>query len=526
MDPTGKLQGLDWLVEEVEVSLQQASEALEAFVADPDDESQIRFCLGYIHQLNGSLQIAECHGPLLLAEEMEQLALQLQNGEINSVAEACEVLIQAILRLPTYVRHVIATRNDQPETLLLLLNELRAVRGKPLVTEGAFFSPVLTATMAGSSAPLQAPNPEALGNLLRKLRQMYQFAVLGIIKGEKLDQNFSYADKVFSRLQELSKHAVQRPLWDVAKAFLENISGNNIPIGVAVKVLFRALDSQLKELVQGGVGALNRQPPEALLKNLLFYVAYGGSRLPASLETRKQYQLDASLPEGVPGDHPHQYQPETLSNIVRELDKEIDSVKKRVETYALEQSDDEQPLREANVILQRMSDTLAVVGELPLRHKIKDVQAVLTDALPCDVSENSGRMMSVATALVEIEAGLFAWKNRNELGGQPSSGGVDERQVEVGRARETLVNEARNGLESIKESIVEFIASQWNRARLEEIPPLINDVAAAMEMLDLPRARLILKNSNRYLIEQLLEGGVVPDWNSLDALADAITSID
>ena len=122
MDLKGKLQGLDWLIEEVEASLQQAAEALEAYVADPDDETQIRFCLGYIHQVNGSLQIAECHGPLLLSEEMESLAVQLQNGEVNSVSESCDVLIQAILRLPNYVRHVIATRNDQPETLLLLLN--------------------------------------------------------------------------------------------------------------------------------------------------------------------------------------------------------------------------------------------------------------------------------------------------------------------------------------------------------------------------------------------------------------------
>jgi len=52
MELKGKLQGLDWLVEEVEATLQQASEALEAYVADPDDESQIRFCLGYIHEVS------------------------------------------------------------------------------------------------------------------------------------------------------------------------------------------------------------------------------------------------------------------------------------------------------------------------------------------------------------------------------------------------------------------------------------------------------------------------------------------
>ncbi|MCB1667041.1 MAG: Hpt domain-containing protein, partial [Pseudomonadales bacterium] len=525
MDLKGKLQGLDWLIEEVEASLQQAAEALEAYVADPDDETQIRFCLGYIHQVNGSLQIAECHGPLLLSEEMESLAVQLQNGEVNSVSESCDVLIQAILRLPNYVRHVIATRNDQPETLLLLLNELRAVRAKPLVTEGAFFSPVLNVPVMGSSRPLQTPNPQALGNLLRKLRQMYQFAVLGIIKGEKLNQNFSYADKVFSRLQELSKFSVQYPLWEVAKAFLENISGNNIPIGVAVKVLFRELDAQIKLLVQGGVAALNTKPPEPLLKNLLFYVAYGGSKMPVSEEVRKQYQLDNSLPDGVPEAYSHQYQPETLQNIVKELDRELDQAKKQIESYVLGDCVEVKLLEDAGTIIQRMSDTLAVVGELPLRNKLKEIQAAITADIDSGGNGTRSQMMSVATGLVEVEAGLFSWMDSNQLGARRGAL-VDERQFEVGRAQETLIREARNGLETIKESIVDFIASQWDRQRLEAIPPLVDDVAAAMDMLNLPRAQRILKNSNRYLVEQLLDGGVVPDWNSLDSLADAITSID
>ena len=65
MELKGRLQGLEWLIEEVEASLHLAYEALESYLADSSDEAQIRFCLSYLHQIHGSLKIVECHGPLL-----------------------------------------------------------------------------------------------------------------------------------------------------------------------------------------------------------------------------------------------------------------------------------------------------------------------------------------------------------------------------------------------------------------------------------------------------------------------------
>ena len=45
MELKGRLQGLEWLIDEVETSLHQAYEALESYLVDPSDESQIRFVL-------------------------------------------------------------------------------------------------------------------------------------------------------------------------------------------------------------------------------------------------------------------------------------------------------------------------------------------------------------------------------------------------------------------------------------------------------------------------------------------------
>ncbi len=44
----GKLQGLEWLIDEVEATLHQSYESLETYLDDPSDETQIRFCLSHI----------------------------------------------------------------------------------------------------------------------------------------------------------------------------------------------------------------------------------------------------------------------------------------------------------------------------------------------------------------------------------------------------------------------------------------------------------------------------------------------
>ena len=79
---------LDWVKGEISETLNQARQALEAFVENPEDSTRLRFCLTYIHQVHGTLQMVEFYGAALLAEEMEQLAQALMNGSASREGEA------------------------------------------------------------------------------------------------------------------------------------------------------------------------------------------------------------------------------------------------------------------------------------------------------------------------------------------------------------------------------------------------------------------------------------------------------
>ena len=46
---------LNWVKQELDETLKQARQALEAYVEDPDDSSLMRFCATYLHQVQGTL---------------------------------------------------------------------------------------------------------------------------------------------------------------------------------------------------------------------------------------------------------------------------------------------------------------------------------------------------------------------------------------------------------------------------------------------------------------------------------------
>ena len=92
---------LEWVIGEINDTLNEARNALEAYVENPKDSTRMRFCLTHIHQVHGSLQMVEFHGASLLAEEMEQLAQAIVNNNVSNGPEAHEVLMRSLLQLPT-----------------------------------------------------------------------------------------------------------------------------------------------------------------------------------------------------------------------------------------------------------------------------------------------------------------------------------------------------------------------------------------------------------------------------------------
>ncbi|HMB42368.1 MAG TPA: Hpt domain-containing protein, partial [Luteimonas sp.] len=142
---------LGWIKPELDETLRHARIAIEAFAEEPGDGSQMRLCVEYLHQVQGTLRMVELYAPAMVAEEMEQLAQALESGSAPSRDEACATLMRGVVLLPDYLERLQGGHKDIPIVLLPLLNELRAARGEAGLSESVLFAP-----------DLQRPLPDAI----------------------------------------------------------------------------------------------------------------------------------------------------------------------------------------------------------------------------------------------------------------------------------------------------------------------------------------------------------------------------
>ncbi len=125
---------LVWVNAAIAECLGSARKALEHFAAEPGDIEVLADVIEPLHQVVGCLQMLELQGAVLLAEEVEQLALALQQRRVAARGEALGALFRGLDQLPLYLERLRNARRDLPLVLLPLLNPLRTVRGaEPLV---------------------------------------------------------------------------------------------------------------------------------------------------------------------------------------------------------------------------------------------------------------------------------------------------------------------------------------------------------------------------------------------------------
>ncbi|WP_317931435.1 Hpt domain-containing protein [Halioxenophilus sp. WMMB6] len=514
---------LDWVTQEIDETLAHARDALESWANDPNDNSKIRFCLAHIHQVHGSLQMVEFYGAALLAEELEHLAQALCDERVQFVVEAQDALMRGILQLPVYLDRIKTQRRDQPAVLLPLLNDLRSVRGDSLLSESRLFNPDMRPAQTVTSPRIEAnQNQSQYLAVQQKLQQMYQFAAAALIRGVKPNENIHYLHKVLSRQYKLTSGTLNQSLWEISLALIEALAEKGLELSAAVKLLLRQLNRQLKLLLRNGTKGLDAPCDQELLRNLLFYVAIASSRGRFVTRIREKYKLDSNLlGEDDGSDLPLGHDPEAIRSVVLALKEELRSIKLNLDD-CLSSDTTLDHLKETLPVAQRVADTLAILGVGDIRKQM----LAQVDALEGII--NTGQytdqqLFDIASDLIDIEGRLDALTRgvtmaRNDL--------EQQKALQINIAQEVVLAESRNGLEQTKDCIIEYIASQWDRRHLINVPKLLREIRGGLDMVPLPRAGAVLGACAQYIDEQLLQEGMVPEWRSLDTLADAIASIE
>ncbi|EJM15345.1 chemotaxis protein histidine kinase-like protein [Pseudomonas sp. GM18] len=518
---------LEWVKGEIAETLKQAHQAIETLIDDPQATHALSECLACVHQVHGSLQMVEFYGAALLAEEIEQLTCALQQNRVSHRDEAIRLLLHALGQLPTYLDRVQGARRDLPLVVLPLINDLRSARGESLLSETSLFSPQLPELLPLSEEALALLEPSDLPNVLRKLRQMLQMALVGLLREQDDETHLAYLARVFTRLEGLCGNAPLSPLWHVASALVEGMRNGSIANSPALRSLFKEADKELKRLLEQGMSAINQPAPPELLKSLLFYIAKAEHPTGQMLTMKDRYSLDDALPDSAMVDEERARlagpDRDAMRSVLAALCEELVRVKERLDLFVRSDRQHTSDLESLLAPLRQIADTLAVLGFGQPRKVIIDQLAVVLSLVQGQREPNDATLMDVAGALLYVEATLAGMVGTVEPESQEDS---RLPTTDLTQIHQIVIKEARICLQQAKDMIVDYIEADWDRQYLQPLPALLTQVRGALAMIPLARAASLVEACNGFIREHLLVDPGQPGWQQLDSLADVITSIE
>ena len=531
----GAFTALSWVKPALDATLAQAREALERHVEEPDTPGLLRECAQDLHQVQGTLRMVELYGAAMVVENMERIADALVADTVRQREEAYSVLMRGMVQLPDYLERLQSGAKDIPIVLLPLLNDLRAVLGENLLSESALFTPDLAADLPESAAGAAAALSQAeLRTQTLRLRLAFQAALLKWFRAEKAPEHLNRIVDVLDRLRALSHGADARRLWWTAAGVAECVAEGGLEPGVSVKLLLGRVDREIHRFADGGEIAFAAKPPRELVKNLLYYVAQADASKVASArvaDIRSTYRLDALLPTQAELQHAQGSMTgrnrallDTVSSAIKD---DLLRVKEALDIFLRGQNADPHELEAQADMLNRVGDTLGMLGLGVPRRVVGEQREVLENMARSQRPVDEGALLDVAGALLYVEASLDDHIER--IGETPAEDEPAEPMLpkaESRRVLDALMREASVNLQQAKQDIVAFVESPWDHARVERIPELLEQIAGALRMLDLPEAGDLVTAIVRFVQIELLAHRRVPTTEQMDKLADALAAVE
>src|SRR5690349_18966764 len=522
---------------EVNTTLAAARTALESYVEQPDNATLLEQCAQDLHQVQGVLRMLEIYGAALLAEEMEHVAQYLlaTHSERKSQAESLDALMRAMVQLPSYLERVLAGGRDLALVLLPLLNDLRAVRGHALLSEGTLL--LLNLKSDKQAQPIAATPgepPLTVEEWARRLRARYQVGLIGWIRGERVEQNLDILAAVAQKLEQIATRQPVFQLWWVIGAVVEALQENGLEGGVSIKRLLGLGDREIRRLYEQGEARYAQSPPVELLNNLLYYVGRAESSGPRVTAVRTSFRLAELLPvdESIEQERESLSAPSVklMQTVAAAIREDLGKVKDVLDIFVRRGAAQPQELGPQVEMLRKIGDTLGVLGLGELRASVQGETERLDKIVSGKLNADEATLVEIAATLISVEDRLddrlvgMIMPRSSEAAGTTSAANADDaefRLVQGAVLRECILNLAR-----VKEAIAQNVGGVLDAAGLDSWQDLMRGLKAALLMLGKSRAVEIIDEITTQLKRVMQPGGGGLPSGFVDRLADAIVSVE
>ncbi|MEX2475568.1 chemotaxis protein [Marinobacter sp.] len=531
-----KSQSFDLVKSEIEQTIKQAESSLERFQENRESGEDLQNCLDYLNQLRGIFILVELRGGTLLCQEAVSMANDVPVGANDDKNILLTTLNSALFILRRYVEYYHHQRADHPELLLPVINELREARKEKPYPESCFFEidvrerPDFCNGM--SIQPLEG-NEAEYEILARRMRLTFQVALLGILR----EQNEVVSKKLFGRsargMARLCDGAAMGQMWCLVATVVDTMLDRAMPFNKARKRMFMRVEKYAREVVYVGKVATTKDAPDSLIRDLVYLLYRSGSGNPEVTDILSAYRLaPAEYPDSMMAAHARRlYGPgaDVLKSLSEALQDELNQLKDKLDIIERGIEPDLAELSSIADTLERLGNTLLMLDLNMLAGKCRDEADRLRaweaeSRLPTD-----DELYALADSVLGIEDAVLQIVTRGITSETDALATGEQNRNEslyLQEATYVVADEARGALTLAKRAITAFIESDYDKMHLANLPATLHSIWGGLSMVNDPAAANVLARVAASIQDRLLDARESPPTQVLEALADALTSLE
>jgi hypothetical protein len=531
-----KSQSFDLVKSEIEQTIKQAESSLERFQENRESGEDLQNCVDYLNQLRGIFILVELRGGTLLCQEAVNLANDVPVGANDDKNILLTTLNSALFILRRYVEYYHQQREDHPELLLPVINDLREARREKPYPESCFFDvdvkdrPDFCSGL--SLQPLEGGDAE-YEILARRMRLTLQVALLGILR----ERNEVVSKKLVARASRgfarLCQGAPMGQMWCLLSVVADTMLDRAMGFNKARKRLLMRIEKYAREVVYVGKVATTKDAPDSVIKDLVYLLYRSGSANPEVASVLSAYRLAPSeFPDAILEAHSRRlYGPgsDVLKSLSEALQEELNQLKDKLDIIERGIEPDLAELASIADALERLANTLVMLDLNRLAGIARDEATKLRQweeekRLPAEEE-----LYRLADSVLGVEDAVMQIVIRGITSETDALAGSERKRDESVYLQEAIwvvADEARSALTLAKRAITAFIESDYDKLHLANLPGTLRSIWGGLQMVNDPHAASVIARVAASIQEQLLDAREAPAPQVLEALADALTSLE
>ena len=531
-----KSQSFDLVKSEIEQTIKQAESSLERFQENRESGEDLQNCVDYLNQLRGIFILVELRGGTLLCQEAVNLANDVPVGANDDKNILLTTLNSALFILRRYVEYYHQQREDHPELLLPVINDLREARREKPYPESCFFDvdvkerPDFCSGL--SLQPLEGGDAE-YEILARRMRLTLQVALLGILR----ERNEVVSKKLVARASRgfarLCQGAPMGQMWCLLSVVADTMLDRAMGFNKARKRLLMRIEKYAREVVYVGKVATTKDAPDSVIKDLVYLLYRSGSANPEVASVLSAYRLAPSeFPDAILEAHSRRlYGPgsDVLKSLSEALQEELNQLKDKLDIIERGIEPDLAELASIADALERLANTLVMLDLNRLAGIAREEATKLRQweeekRLPAEEE-----LYRLADSVLGVEDAVMQIVIRGITSETDALAGSERKRDESVYLQEAIwvvADEARSALTLAKRAITAFIESDYDKLHLANLPGTLRSIWGGLQMVNDPHAASVIARVAASIQVQLLDAREPPAPQVLEALADALTSLE